>query len=248
MPHPSESGHFYHPDGEPCYEVPYADPTKGMRATTLADAKKLGLRPSVTSIINKAAKPGLERWKQEQVLHAALTLPRIDGEPEKDFLARIMRDSQEQAKKAAERGTAIHAAIEGRDTFGEYGEHVMAAQSLIYSWMLGEIWTQEQSFASPLGYGGKTDDHAKNAVVDYKTTEKPLGSLETYDSHWMQLAAYREGLGLPNARCAIVYVNAIEPAARLIEIPEDKLQRGWDMFRALLDYWYARTGMKREAP
>ena len=203
------------------------------------------MRPSVTTIINEAAKPGLERWKQEQVLHAALTLPRIEGEPEKDYLARIMRDSQEQAKKAAERGTLIHAAIEGRNTFGPYGEHVMAALKLIYDWMPGELWKQEQSFTSPLGYGGKTDDHAVNGVVDYKTTEKPLDDLDTYDSHWMQLAAYREGLGMPTARCAIVYVNALEPAARLIEIPEINLQRGWKMFRALLDYWYARTGMKR---
>ena len=245
MAHAAEWGHWYDKDGKPCYEVPYADPSKGMRPTTLGDAKKLGLLPSVTTIINEANKPGLNRWKEEQVLHAALTLPRIDGEPEKDYLARIMRDSQEQAKKAAERGTAIHAAIEGRKTFGEYGDHVIAAQKAIYDFAPSEIWTQERSFASAFGYGGKVDDSCASSVVDYKTTEKPLDDLETYDSHWMQLAAYREGLGWPTAKCAIVYVSAVEPAARLIEIPEDKLQRGWAMFKALLDYYYARTGMKR---
>lgn len=254
MPHPSEKGHFYHPDGKPCYEVPYADPSKGMRPTTLGDAKKLGLLPSVTQIINEANKPGLNRWKEEQVLHAALTLPRIDGEPEKDYLARIMRDSQEQAKKAAERGTAIHAAIQGfyeksEKQDGAWTDYVKAVSVAVGKWASAHpdnaSWDAERSFASPLGFGGKLDLSADGIVIDFKTTEKPLDDLTTYDSHWMQLAAYREGLKIPNARCAIVYVSAVEPAARLIEIPEDKLQRGWAMFKALLDYYYARTGMKR---
>ena len=254
MAHAAEWGHWYDKDGKPCYEVSYADPSKGMRPTTLGDAEKLGLLPSVTTIINEAAKPSRERWKQEQVLHAALTLPRIDGEPEKDYLARIMRDSQEQAKKAAERGTAIHAAIqgsyEGRHPGPELLQHTLLADDAITTWLKmpsGLSVEAELSFASPLGFGGKCDltGDPPHFVADFKTTEKPLNSLDTYDSHWMQLAAYREGLKIPNARCAIVYVSAVEPAARLIEIPEDKLQRGWAMFKALLDYWYARTGLKR---
>ncbi len=42
MAHAAEWGHWYDADGKPAYEVPYADPSKGMRPTTLADAKKFG--------------------------------------------------------------------------------------------------------------------------------------------------------------------------------------------------------------
>ena len=246
MTHPSEAGHWYDKDGKPCYEVPYADPSKGLRPATLGDAKKLGLYPGATTIIREAAKPGLERWKQEQVLLAALTLPRIEGEPEPDYIARIIRDSQEQGKQAAAVGTEIHAAIEGRKILREFKEYVKAAAYAVADWLPENTapWTPEQSFSHPLGFGGKVDDHTTNALVDYKSTDKPLETLKLWDEHAQQLAAYREGLGYPEARCAIVYVSRLKPEARLIEIPEKDLQRGWDMFKALLSYWQARTGHK----
>jgi hypothetical protein len=106
--HIAESLHWYTRDGEPAYEVPAAK--GGMRPTTLRDARKLNLVPSVTTIIRCAAAPGLELWKANQLMMAALTLPRRDGEAEKDWLSRVVQDSKEQARKAAARGTAIHAA------------------------------------------------------------------------------------------------------------------------------------------
>ena len=58
----------------------------------------------------------------------------------------------------------------------------------------------------------------------------------------MQLAAYRVGLGITDARCAIVYVSVSQPGvSRLIEIDAEKLSRGWQMFRGLLAYWQAKN-------
>ena len=241
MTHPSESGRFYYPDGKPAYEVQGA---KGMVKPDIRHAKKLWLVPSVTTVIAEAAKPGLERWKQEQILLAALTLPKIEGEPEADYIARIIRDSQEQGKQAAAKGTEIHAAIEADQTTREYSDFVLAAIAQLADWMPQAVWTAEQSFAHPLGFGGKVDDHTTNALVDYKSTDKPLETLKLWDEHAQQLAAYREGLKMPQARCAIIYVSRLKSEARLIEIPEKDLQRGWSMFQALLSYWQARTGHK----
>jgi precorrin-2 methylase len=109
--HPAESTHWYDREGKPAYTVKAKDGTD--RPTTLRDARKLNLVPSVTSIIKCAAAPGLQIWMQQQVLLAALTLPKVAGESEKEYLDRIITDSQEQARKARERGTAIHAAIQG---------------------------------------------------------------------------------------------------------------------------------------
>jgi len=56
----------------------------GQRATTLRDARKLSLVPSVTTILNIVAKPALLAWMQQQVLYSALTLPKRAEEPEKE--------------------------------------------------------------------------------------------------------------------------------------------------------------------
>src|SRR5436190_23373532 len=48
-------------------------------ASTLRDARKLGLLPSVTNILGVITKPELTAWLQEQAVLAALTLPRLEG-------------------------------------------------------------------------------------------------------------------------------------------------------------------------
>src|SRR5688572_11137517 len=111
IPRASESGHWYDRDGTPRYEVMAKNGS--MRPATLRDARKFGWYPGVTSIIKCAAAPGLETWKQNQVLMAALTLPRVEGETSESLCQRIMRDSGEQARKARDKGPEIHAAIQG---------------------------------------------------------------------------------------------------------------------------------------
>ena len=89
---PRESAsHWYYPDGTPLHEVPRAD-GKGTRPTSLRDARKLGLFPSVTNVLSILAKPGLEAWKQEQAILAALTLPRTENEPLDEFARRVVAD------------------------------------------------------------------------------------------------------------------------------------------------------------
>lgn len=240
-----EAGHWYDKDGNPCYTLIGKNGKE--RNTTLADARKLRLLPSVTTIIRCAAAPGLERWKQQQVLHAALTLPLIQGESEDAYLDRIMKDSQEQGKKAAERGTAIHGALERRDDTGHYAEHVRNAYGAIEREFGVLKWESEKSFAHEWGFGGKVDLHSADAqgwVLDFKTTDKDIETVKTWDEHHLQLAAYRRGLDLRSARCAIVYVS-VDGKAKVIELTQDELQRGWLMFHSLLNYWYYKSGLMR---
>lgn len=252
MTHAAESTHWYTRKGEPAYTVAAKDGFQ--RPTTLRDARKLNLVPSVTTIIRTAAAPGLERWKLDQMMHAALTLPRGATEPEAEWIKRVWTDSQETAKKASERGTAIHAAIqsvyEGIDASGSgYEAHVTGAIVAVEKW-----WWEfaplepkaEAAFASPLGFGGKVDlsgTTGNGVVLDFKTKEFDKDTdLKTWDEHAMQLAAYREGLGMPKARCAIVYVSVTNPGlSKLIEIPEEELARGWECFVYLLGFWKAKN-------
>jgi hypothetical protein len=241
----TSSGHWYKLDGSPCYEVPNKSKPGEMRNTTLRDAKVLKLVPSVTGIIRMAAAPALERYKRNAVLMSALTLPRIDGESEKDWLARVEQDWQEHGRQAAERGTQIHGAIEqfyrGNDFDIEYEKYVFSAVGAIEENSPQQSWSAERSFAHQLGYGGKTDLHSDEWVVDIKTKDGDLTDVEVYDDHALQLAAYRRGLGKDSARCGILFVRRDVPEAKFIEIPEPDLVRGLGMFDCLLKFWQIKN-------
>ena len=246
----AESGHWYTKDGTPAYTT---IGKTGERATTLRDARKLGLLPSTTTIIRILSSAGLDSWKQQQVLLAALTLPRLPDEPEQDWLKRVMQDSRATGSEAASRGTAIHAIIQ------DYFEQMYMPQKPAYLENIDKAlfdafgnqpFISEKSFGHPLGFGGKVDLMAKpingqgtGFVVDFKTKETDLDKVDIYFEHELQLASYREGLGMPTARCAIVFVNALTNQVRLIEIEQDRLQKGWECFEHLLRVYQIKNGI-----
>jgi hypothetical protein len=193
------------------------------------------------------SKAGLDTWKQQQVLLAALTLPRMEGEPEQEWLSRVMQDSKATGREAAERGTAIHAVIEAyfdQVYMPEKPPYLDAVSKALLDAFGNQLWLPEKSFGHPLGFGGKCDLMAKNGfVVDFKTKDTNLDKVDVYFEHEMQLAAYREGLGVPNARCAIVFVNGTTNQVKLIEIEEQKLQNGWECFQHLLRVYQIKNGI-----
>lgn len=249
----SEAAHWYRKDGEACHTVIGAN--KKERPTTLRDARKLGLLPSVTSILKLSAKPGLERWKAEQVLLAGLTLPMKPGEKETEWIKRVWEDSQEQAAKAAERGTEIHAAIEksfrGDPVDPAMKPWVDAAWHEVQKRFPDDRgWSPERSFANTEHrFGGKCDLHRPGitgVVIDFKGKEGPLEDISLYDEHHMQLAAYAVGLGMDpgHAEGFICFVRRDLPEARMVgPIPPEWMLRGWAMFRALLGFFYAKTNL-----
>ena len=240
--HASESGHWYQIDGKPAYTTMGKNGKE--RNTTVKDAREHGFLPSVTTIIGCAAKPGLDVWKQQQAILAALTLPRIDGETEEDWLSRVVSDSKQTAKQAAERGTLVHGVIEAFYDgvyMPEVPVYVREVEKIIIEHFGEQLWVPEKSFANK-GYGGKCDlISSAGFVIDFKTTEKDLDKLDYYFEHQMQLAAYRSGFGMPSARCAIVYVNATQNKAKIVEIPDADLRIGWDCFSHLLSFYRAKN-------
>lgn len=238
--------HWYSRSGEPCYEQ--VTQKGGLRSTDLRDARKKGLVPSVTTVLNVVAKPQLEVWKVNQGIMAALTLPRWDDEPEADYLKRIMADSKQQAKDAAEEGTRIHDQIErsykGLRVDEYYKPHVEAARAKVEELFPGVTdWVAEDSFGSPLGYGGKVDLHSPSTghVVDFKGKDGDFsdGKKLAYDQHW-QLSAYQQGLIVPVADCANVFVSRTHPGmAAAHKWTADEMAQGWAVFSAALKLWMA---------
>jgi hypothetical protein len=242
----SESGHWYTREGDPAYTV--IGKNGSARNTTIRDARKMGLVPSVTTIIGEAARPGLEAWKANQLMMAALTLPRLDGEPEADWIKRVKTDSREHARKRAEQGERIHAAIEGHfrgvAPDAEHAPYVSGVLAALGEKCGPQEWLPEKTFTNPSGYGGKIDLHSIEWVVDFKSKEfvtadeKP----DLYHEHQMQLAAYSRVINW-QASCAIVWVSVSTPGLVVLEeLTQAKIIQGHIMFNALLEYWWARNG------
>ncbi|HZF98295.1 MAG TPA: hypothetical protein VEY92_08645 [Pseudoxanthomonas sp.] len=243
---PEESSHWYTRAGAAAYQV--RSKSGHMRGTTLTDAKKLALVPSVTTVTSIVAKPALTTWLIDQAIHAALTLPR--GElSEADYIAAIKVDGKAQGKAAAEEGDRIHnaceAAIKGERYPAVYREHVRGAMEELYRLFPGVgDWRAEDSFASELGYGGKVDLHSPSTgiVVDFKTKDGDFsdGKRLAYDQD-VQLAAYQRGLRLPRNKCANIFVSRTHPGKAASHVwTAEQIDRAWGEFLCILALWKAQ--------
>jgi hypothetical protein len=257
---PRESAsHWYFPDGTPLHEVPRAD-GKGSRPTSLRDARKLGLFPSVTNVLGILAKPALDAWKQQQAILAALTLPRNEGESLDDFASRVVTDMQSEVGRAADLGSAVHAAIEGyaQGRWLPEDKEIARLFEPARQWFDAEV-TQVHSVeiaAAHLefGYAGRVDlvatlrSTGRPTVVDFKTqktrrdkdgTFKPI----IHDTWPLQLEAYRMALasrdkGLSNAAIASVVIGSTEPVPVVVKVWDDADKASFfKAFLAARDLW-----------
>lgn len=216
--------HWYLQDGRPFHEIANSTGT-GNRPVTLRDARKVLAFPSVTNVLGVLAKPGLDAWKIEQGIMAALTLPRRQDEPLDVFARRVVTDMGEQVEKAADLGSAIHNACE---------VYALNKQVPTDPQLLGlfEPWRQwfdanverigciEQVFVYPeYGYAGRVDMVAlvKNlgwAVVDFKTQKvkrsaKGEAKPTFYETWPLQLAAYRQAVLVSGAKHVTGLVSVV---------------------------------------
>lgn len=247
-----DSAHWYQRDGVPLHTVPSL---KGApRATTLRDARKLGLLPSVTNILGVIAKPELTAWLQEQAVLAALTLPRVAGESEDAFAKRVVADSLTTRDGAADFGTAFHHGAERIAHTLEVDPADPLAPWLRHyrDWYQANVvvlhWTERVLVNLELGYAGTADlliEHPIHGLtlVDLKTqgvkaqADGVRAVPATYKSWGYQLAAYRWALGEPVA-CMNLIINSREPHAP-VEAPwsQEQMQRCWQAFEAARRLW-----------
>jgi hypothetical protein len=248
------SSHWYKHDGTACYEVPYADPKKGMRKTTLADARKLNLLPSVTTITKVLAAPSLIEWLRREAAIAVATTPRNHNEPLDDFVERCLAvDAEATADKAKQLGTDIHDAI-NQIICGQsknVQEHLLPfaspAAELIYP--LGRVFDTEKILIAN-HYAGKTDCLLENdeaiTVVDFKTTGAKKLPEKSYPEHRLQLAAYAFALGNVGSKRIVttnIYISTIRPGEiKVIENPD--WQTDFAIFQMVLKIWQWQNNFK----
>ena len=257
-----DSAHWYQRDGVACHTVPSLKgslQTATVRPTTLRDARKLDLLPSVTNILGVIAKPELTAWLQEQAVMAALTLPRIAGETEDAFAKRVVEDSLTTRDGAADFGTAFHHGaeriaqsleVDGADPLSAWLERY---RDWFQANCVRVLWTEQRVVSNEFGYAGTADlliEHQAHGLclVDLKTmkcsrtaTGKPQ-ALKPYKSWAYQLAAYRKALGV-RATCLNLVVNSLAPEAPMEHVwTESEMESGLRAFLAARELWVIEKG------
>jgi hypothetical protein len=263
----SKSQHWYDRDGKAVFEVPKAK-GGGTRPTTIADARKLGLYPSVTTVLSVLAKPQLVDWQLGQVAGKAYSNPPQDGESQEDYARRIISASQEQVGEAADLGTQIHAAIEahfkGQPVAEEMQVYVRPTVAALDKAGIKLLEHELRLVSTDLGYAGTTDAVMQNdwgsvGILDFKSRKtKPGQKCDPWETEPMQIAAYsaaKFGLigdmyvhRLHEPFGANVYISTTEAGrVEIVQYSGPQLQQAWKAFTSALHLWQYLKGYKPPA-
>jgi hypothetical protein len=170
-----------------------------------------------------------------------------------ELVAMIEKDSQEQARAAAARGTEIHAAVERffakRDFDFDYIPYCEAVDETLYR-LTGtdnrRLWRTETAAVHPFGFGGRVDLHSTELewIVDLKTKDfDENDDVRAWPNQCRELAAYR-AMVCPTARAANVFISRTHPGlVRVVEHNTSDLERGWKEFVCLLTFWQVRNSL-----
>lgn len=240
---PEQSSHWYTVEGEPAY------------GADLRKARKLGLVPSVTSIIGQLEKPAVTAWSNNLMSEVCHQYPAAQDETLPEYRKRIEAVYADRRSMAANIGTAIHNYAESYLNL-ERAEPVQgyARQcELLKYWiddnlMDGEVeWPFSVVLPGGYGYGGKVDYagstlDGETVIVDFKTQDLKGKDSPTYYPEWgYQLAAYRHGLGMPGAKCLSVVIDTGDiQCIHTKEWTEDELSNSMDIFTNLVQLFYLR--------
>jgi len=248
------SGHWYRIDGTPVHRLPTAD-GQGERPTTLRDAVRLGLYPSVTSILGILAKPGLEKWKLDQVALATLRAPKQPQESDDYWCNRVRTAAFEQVEQAADLGTMIHGALEAAMAGEPFDPELRPYVEPVLEWKARvgiQIVERETRLVNRAeGFAGTADvlfRYGQNGIgiLDYKTRKtKPGENVQAYDNQAMQLAAYGATYWGPEnverILAANIFISTTEPG-RMVVVKHETLARDWKAFRLVAALWRYQKG------
>lgn len=252
--------HYYEKTAEgvtPRHFVPIASRPGESRPTRITDARKAGWYPSVTTVMGMLDKPALNDWRitehlKQAYLFDSSILQWEDGQKmeQEEYIEHIKKQTQEALDKAPKDGTDFHDVLEryfsGNETDMSDREISISrnVEALLCDDQVAYEWITEKSFVHSMGFAGKVDLHWQDGfngiVVDFKTkntADKWKPGKMAYPEMAMQLAAYRVGLGLHEARCANVFICLETGEVEFYEWGPETLDKQWANFSDLLRIW-----------
>ena len=243
-----DGSHWYTKDGVPAYTMKKSK-GDGERNTTLRDARKYNLLPSVTTLFGILAKPGLDRWKIGKAIEATLATPRDADEPDERYYSRIRSRSYEETSAAATLGTRIHdaidAAFDGIEPAEDLKQYVEPTMDYLATLNLVDISREDVVVNTAEGYAGRVDLLARfgdsNIIIDFKTKKTKEGVKVTpFDFQATQIAAYAMAAfgTLDNCFGANVYISTTEPGRIETSVyDEEKLRSEYGLLQNICGIW-----------
>ena len=251
-------GHWYTREGKAKHTMPRAK-GDGERNTTLRDAKKHGLYPSVTTLLGLFAKPGLQRWKDDQLLRVAFDNPPKLDESYEGYANRCLVMHEKPVEEAASFGTKVHDAIEA------YFEGTHIPDELLGYIQPALDWKQENQLTfthrerllvnHDYGFAGTVDIVGRGSenqqfILDWKTRKTKEGQkITSYDFQIHQIAAYasthfgeEEVLGhrVHGANC---FISSSQMGRyEVIRYSPEDLADAWKVFRSICEVWRSLKG------
>ena len=242
--------HFYKEKGEPFHYVPMTT-KEGLRPVTIRDVRKLWkdgtfVVPSVTTILNIYDKSGLNNWRIDQHLNQAYNLDKENLTIE-EYCKEIKRLTAIELDLAPSAGTDFHKLMEDFVSGNMKDDEDYTLCQKVYETILSETGSKnfkaETNFSSEL-FGGQVYLHNDDFIIDYKTkqtADKFKPKKMVYSDHSMQLAAYREGLNIPFARCANVFVCLEDGQIDFHIHLEKELEKGKELFDLATKAWHIKN-------
>ena len=249
-----KTSHWYNKQGEAVFEVPRAS-GGGMRPTTIADARKLGLLPSVTTILGVIDKPQLVDWKVKQAIQAC-----FDNRPTgtlEEYTKLMQAKSEEQVGDAADLGTAIHAALEaafaGEAYDAELAPYVLPTLAKVSQAGIKLVQHELRLVNAAYGYAGTTDavmvdSLGRQGILDFKSRKTKAGQKCTpWETEPMQIGAYAiaQFSTLDGIVGANVYISTTEVGrVEIVTYTSDELKEAWAAFLGATLLWSYLKGYK----
>ena len=227
--------------------------TNGMpRRPTIADARELGLYPSVTSIIDTVLYSwGLESWRRDQFMAAAWQA----GKEGCEFAPRAFAEHAEAIRtEELAFNNAVHGAIATSGEIDNLDESIRPYVRQAWCTLadLPGIWRVELSRVFKQGYAGTPDAVCRDFVLDWKVrrsvdVNRPRSAV--YWENGLQLAAYDRGIGGRRRTLVNVAFDREDASKHVMYIwPEaeaDRLRAAW---KTIWKYWQLRTGYTPPKP
>ena len=223
----------------------------------LRRARTEDLLPSVTTIQDMIAKPGITKWIETDSIQSALRSPLRQSENEDDAVRRIKAERWQEGEKIRNLGTLVHAELEKVLADWPRREALLPDPPLrglvepVVRWIEAtypeaDTVLAERRVTHNLGYAGTADALVQQgpfaALLDFKTQRPKGGALKTWPEWVQQLSAYGRAMGFAGTDCrcwsiVIDVTGELQGADKHLFhawSPED-VERGWHVFRTILE-------------